>query len=287
MQMTARTQPPGGFRLAAILCALAALLLLYAPVFGHAWTVWSTDEEFSFGYLVPPIALFLLWQRRATIARVLGPGSNVGLLGLLGGSALYLADIRSGVHVLGGVAFILAIEGAMAFLFGLPAWRATVFPLTFLAFGLCLYRGLLNSLGFALQRLTAVYAAHTAGLVGVPVRREGVDLFVGHFQFVVAQSCSGLSSLLALLCLGTLLVGISRAALPRRLLLVVLIVPIVLVANIVRVALVLVLSQRFGMAVAEGFVHSMFSITLFLAATVLMLLIGGLLGCYARTAVRS
>ena len=285
--MAPRPQSSGRSRPATALCALASILLLYAPAFGHAWTVWSTDEEFSFGYLVPPITLFLLWQRRTTIARVLGSGSNLGLVGLLGGSFLYLADIRSGVHVLGGVGFILAAQGAVAFLYGLPAWRATVFPIAFLAFGLCLYRGLLNSLGFALQRLTAIYAAHTAGLVGVPVRRQGVDLFVGHFQFVVAQSCSGLSSLLALLCLGTLLVGLSRAALPRRLLLMVLIVPIVLVANIVRVALVLVLSQRFGMAVAEGFVHSMFSITLFLAATILLLLIGGLLGCYTRLGVLS
>src|SRR5581483_1213802 len=101
---------------------------------------------------------------------------------------------------------------------------------------------------------------------GVPVRRSGFDLFVGRFHFVVAEACSGLSSLLALLCLATLIVGLAHSSPARRIILILLVVPIVLTANVIRVTLVLTLAQVFGLAVAHGFVHGFFSAALFLAA---------------------
>lgn len=266
--------------LVAALVVAAVLALVYLPTFAHALEVWTTDEEFSFAILVPPISLGLLWLRRASIRRSLGRGSNWGLLGVAGGLLMLLVSVRLGVHFIGGASFIVTALGAVAYLYGLPTTRVVTFPVAFLAYGLVLYRGLLNSLGFTLQGITAHASAGAATLVGVPVRREGVDLFVGQFHFVVAEACSGLSSLLALLCLGTLIVGLARTSLIRRLLLLVLVVPIVLVANIVRVTLVLSLAQSFGLGVAYGFVHEFFSIALFLSAFGLFLLAGSVLGCY-------
>jgi exosortase len=148
--------------------------------------------------------------------------------------------------------------------------------------GLCLFRGLLSSVGFALQGLTARYAASAASMLGVPVRRSGVDLFVDQFHFTVAEACSGLSSLLALLCLGTLLVSLARASPLRRLFMLALIVPIILIANVVRVTLVLTLARVYGLAVVHGFIHGLFSAVLFLCALGLFCLVGSALGCYPR-----
>jgi exosortase len=288
------TAPTAGCRLSPIAYRLSpiayrlspiALLALYLPVFAHAVTVWSTDQEFSFAFLVPPIALGLLWLRRREIRAACGPGSNAGLLALVGGLLLLVASARSGVHAIGGASFAVTVLGAAAYVYGIAAARALFFPVAFLTSSLVLFRGLLNSLGFALQELTARYAAAAAALCGVPVRRVGVDLFVGtQFHFVVAEACSGLSSLLALLCLGTLIVGLAPLSLWRRSVLVALVVPIVLVANVVRVALVLVLARVFGLCVAHGFIHGFFSAALFLAALGLFLLVGSLLGCYPRIA---
>ena len=202
----------------------------------------------------------------------------------MGGLLLLLASARTGVHTLGGASFAVTVLGIVVYLYGRRAAQAVFFPCIFMALSLSLYRGLLGSVGFTLQGLTAQYATATASALGVPVHRVGVDLFAGQFHFVVAEACSGLNSLLALLCLGTLLVGVTPASLPRRLILFALIIPIVLVANVIRVTLVVTLAQVFGLAVAQGFIHGLFSAALFLAALGLFFVAGSALRCLPRIA---
>ena len=274
----------GRGRLVACAVIACALLVLYLPSFGHAVDVWRLDEEFSFAFFVPPIALGLLWLRREKILASLGAGSNVGLIPLLGGLLMLLAGERSGVHVVSGASFVVTALGVIAYLFGLKTMWAAFYPVAFLAFGLCLYRGLLVSVGFDLQTLTARSSAWAASHLGVPVHRTGVDLFAGKFHFVVAEACSGMSSLLALLCLGTVMVGLAPSSPARRLLMLLLIVPIVLVANILRVTLVLTLSQVVGLAVVNSFIHGAFSAIIFLIAFGLFFFAGKVLGCYPRIA---
>src|SRR5262249_26420420 len=148
-----------------------------------------------------------------------GRGATVGLVPLLGGLLLLLAGSRSGVHAVAGAAFLPTVLGTIIYLYGIDAARVVAFPMALLTASLCLYRGLLSSVGFALQEVTARGSAGLAGLLGAPVHRSGVDLFVDRFHFVVAEACSGMSSLVALLCLGTLLAGLTLAPLLRRLIL--------------------------------------------------------------------
>jgi len=276
----ARPSDRGG-RIAALV-VLAVLLVVYTPVFAHAVEVWSLDEEFSFAFLVPPISAGLFWLRRDSILRSVGRGSDLGLLLLAGGLLVLVAGARAGVHAVEGASFVVTALGVVAYLYGVATARRAAFPIAFLAFGLCLYRGLLVSVGFFLQNLTARLSARAAALFGVTVHRVGVDLFAGKFHFVVAEACSGMSSLLALLCLGTAMVGLAQSSLPRRALLLLLIVPIVLVANIFRVTLVLTLAQVVGLAVVNSIIHGAFSAIIFLIAFGLFLLMGKVLGCYPR-----
>ena len=156
-----------------------ALLVLFAPALAHAFVVWTSDQEFSFALLVPPITLGLLWLRRRALVEAVGRGATVGLVPLLLGLLLLLASTRSGIHALAGVAFLLTVLGITSYLIGVGAARVVAFPITFLTASLCLYRGLLNSLGFALQEMTARASADLAGVLGTPVQRSGVDLFAG------------------------------------------------------------------------------------------------------------
>ncbi len=263
---------------------VVALLLLYIPEFAHALNVWTTDEEFSFAFFVPPLALGLLWTRRQALVRALGPGSWLGLPLLLSGLVVLLLGARSGVNFIADDSFVLTTLGLVAYLYGLAAMRVIAFPVLFLLFGLSLFRGLLSSVGFALQGLTAQASAASASLLGVPVYRNGVDLFAGvgakQYHFIVAEQCSGMSSLLASLCLGTLLVGIAHTMLARRVFLIALIVPIVLAANVLRVTIVLTGSQVIGYGVTQGTLHGALSASVFLTAFALHYVVGRMMGCY-------
>lgn len=264
---------------------VAAIALVYLPVFAHAVSVWRLDQEFSFGFLVPPLSLGLAAWRWRDLVAARGAGPAAAVLVLVAGLLLLLAGSHSDVHALAAVSFLPVVLGAVAYLYGVAAARLVALPVLLLTGGLSLYRGLLSSVGFALQQLTADASAGAATALGVPVRRSGVDLFAGNVHLVVSQACSGMDSLLALLCLGLTFTGLARAPLMRRAILIALVLPIIVAANVLRVTLVLVLSQPLGRAVVEGLLHDLLSASLFVAAAVLFFVAGLALRCAPSFAV--
>src|SRR5579871_5402046 len=184
-------------------CALALAAFIY-PAISHAIGVWSTDEEFTYGFLVAPLAGLLVWWRRDALRQNISAGSPVGLIVAFFGVVLTLIGRRMGIHVLGGIALTPLLWGLVLYLWGWSAARVLAFPIGFLIFGFGLYRGLLNSVGFALQNVTAVGAAWGGHAVGLDVARQGLVLESPTFAFIVAQACSGMSSLLSLLALAAL-----------------------------------------------------------------------------------
>jgi len=266
---------------------VAAVGVAYVPVLAHGVDVWRSDAELSFGFLVPPVVAVLTFLHRGQLRSARAAGRGSGLALLIAGLVLLVASARSGVHALAGVSVLPVAVGGAAYLYGLGVARLLTFPAALLAGGLSLYRGLLSPLGFALQQVTAQAAAAAAGLAGVPVRRSGVDLFTGHVHLVVAEACSGMDSLLALLCLGALFVGLTRASIVRRAALVGLVLPIIVVANVLRVTLVLVLAWPLGAAVAGSALHDLLSAILFVAATLLFLATGFALRCVPSLPARA
>lgn len=263
-------------------------MLAYLPVFGHAFEVWRSDQEFSFGLLIPPTALGLVaWRWKEMVrARVSGPPASLGWVAA--GLGLLLLGNRANLHALAGISFLPVVLGSVAYLYGVEVARLAALPALLLGGGLSLFRGLLSSVGFPLQQLTARLSAATASALGVPVHSSGVDLFVGNVHLVVAQACSGMDSLLALLFLGTLFVGLARASLARRALLVALVLPIILAANTLRVTLVLVLSQPLGLTAAGGLLHALLSVLLFALAAALFAAAALILRCSPpKSATRS
>lgn len=273
--------------LAAAAAPAVAVAVVYAPALVHGVEVWRSDEELSFGFLVVPAAGVLLALRWRALAGVSASGDRLGMAALAAGLAMLVIGARANVHALVGASLLPVALGALAYLHGLAAARLAALPVALVAAGLSLYRGLLAPVGFALQQLTAQASAGAAATAGVNVRRSGVDLFTTNVHLVVAQACSGMDSLLALLCVGTLFAGVVRAPVARRLLLIGLVLPIILVANVLRVTLVLVLSGPFGQAVAQGLFHELLSASVFVAATLLFLAAGLVLRCVPSFAAGS
>jgi exosortase len=268
-----------------IVCTAEALLLvvvtaaLVAPAFIHAVQVWSTTEEFSFGFLIPPTSVGLILWKWPAIRRSVGRGANTGLLLALPALAVYLLAHRTELHALGGLMVPPLLIGTTVYLVGWSTGREIAFPVGFLAFGLAVFRGLLDSVGFALQQVTAYGASLLAHGVGVPVVRDGLILSSDTFAFVVAEPCSGMSSLVSLLALAALWTHVVRGPLSARVVVVASILPLVLVANSTRVALVLLVASWFGQDAALGFFHSASSLILFGMALVGLILVSRLVGC--------
>src|SRR3954449_4062002 len=104
MQREASGSSMSRWALLSHLVVLLAILVLIAPILGHAVEVWSADEEFSYGFLIPPITLALLWWKRAELRRSVGPGRTSGLLLVAGAVLLILVSRRISINVLAGIA---------------------------------------------------------------------------------------------------------------------------------------------------------------------------------------
>jgi exosortase len=264
-----------------------AVLAFIWPALAHSVDVWSTDEEFTYGFLIVPIALGIVWWRRAALLRSIGPGRTTGLVLVAAAVILTLVSRRTGINALGGIAVTPLLVGAAAYLWGWSAARVLAFPAIFLIFGLGLYRGLLSSLGFMLQDLTARGAALAGSSVGLGVIREGLVLHSSastpEWAFVVAQTCSGMSSLLSLLALAALWIYATRGPLPGKAAVLLGVAPLVVIANTTRVTLVLLVASWFGQDAALGFFHGASSLVLFGLALLGLLILSRTVGCKLPT----
>lgn len=254
-----------------------------APALAHAVDVWSTTEEFSFGFLVVPVAAALAWPRRRVLSDGPSAGSALGLGVVVVALGTYVLAQRVGVNAVAGLAIPPMLWGMVLYVRGWTAAKALALPIGYLAFGLGLYRGLLDSVGFALQSVTASAAALGAGALNLGVWQDGLVLHGSGFTFIVSQPCSGMSSLVSLLALSTLWVSLTSGTLVARTIIVAAVLPVVIVANSARVILVLAVASAFGQDAAIGFFHGASSFVLFGVAIVGLLGVSWLVGCKAPT----
>jgi exosortase len=191
----------------------------------------------------------------------------------------YIGGERLGIHAITGLAVSPLLFGAAVYLWGWRAGRVLAFPVGFLAFGLGVFRGLLDTVGFTLQGITAFGAGTLAQAIGLPVVRDGLLLTSDRFAFIVADTCSGMSSLVSLLALAALWVYAARGTVPARVAVLLSVVPLTIFANTLRVTLVLLVANWFGQDAALGFFHGASSLVLFGLALVGLVGVSRLVGC--------
>jgi exosortase len=256
-----------------------ALAALVWPAFAHSFEVWSTTEEFSYGFLIVPVSVALILWRRSAIRSAVGNGANAGLVITVLAVIAYLLAHRMGINALAGIAVIPILWGTAVYVWGWRVGRELAFPLGFLVFGLGVYRGLLDTLGLGLQGVTAVGAGAFASAIGVPVIRDGLVLRSDAFAFIVAEACSGMSSLLSMLALAALWTFVAQGRVASRVAVVLSVMPLVVLANTTRVTLVLVVAHLLGQDAAVGFFHGASSLVLFGTALGGLVLISRIAGC--------
>ena len=242
----------------------AGVLCLFWPVITHAIEIWSGDEQLSFAFLVPPLLAGLLWWRRESLRELASPagvraGLTITVLGIAGFLVAERLDARSPAAATCGV----VVFGIVAYLWGWRLARALAFPIGLFAFTLSLQQTLISPVAFWLQNVTANGAAALSHVIGLSIIQEGLVLRGDQFAFIVADTCSGMNSLLPLLTLAGVLLYIVRATPVGALGVLASVLPLVIVANTIRVESVLLVASRFGQEAAEGFFHGASSLVLF------------------------
>lgn len=257
------------------------------------WTLnrWSDrvafgDADYSHGWLIPVVSLFIVWYRRKAILAAPKQVSNIGLAVIVAALVMHWVGAKMQQTRLSLLALILLLWGFPFYFFGWGVARQLVFPAAYLVFAIPL--NFLEFVSGRLQLITSVISAHVLNGLGIVVRREGVRLFAeSGFSFEVAGACSGLRSLLAMTALTAVYAFFTQRGLVRQWLLFLCSIPLAVAGNIARITTIGLVAEAFGERLALGIYHDYSGYIVFSVGILLMVGIGSLINLdYRRLAQR-
>jgi exosortase len=235
--------------------ALAVLLALYLPFLQTLVADWEVNEDYSHGYFIPFISLFMIyWVRDELATRTVRPINSGVLLIALGLAMLVIAKIGS-EYFLQRVSLIVALLGLVLFFLGRDYFRTLKWPVLYLIFMVPLPAIIWNKIAFPLQLFGSYLTEHVIRLLGMPVFREGNVLHLAETTLEVVAACSGLRSLVTMFALAGLLIWMSSLPRGRKWLLFLTAAPAAIIANIIRLTTTAILASIYGSDFAQGFLH--------------------------------
>ncbi len=260
------------------LVALAgALVALYWSVFPRLLRQWATNDDYTHGFLILPLALYFVWNGRERLKSLAREPNLWGTALLVAGLLMLWVGSVGAELFLQRSSFIVVLAGLVWLLLGAGFLRALAFPLAFLVFMVPLPAVVMNAVAFPLQLFAARTATFCMQAAGIPVLREGNVIVLAQTTLEVAEACSGIRSLQALLALGAVYGYFTQRLVWKKWALLFLSVPIAIAANAFRVAGTGFLAHYWGGEVAQGFYHGFAGWLVFVVAFALLLACGRVL----------
>lgn len=243
--------------------AAVAFLVLFAEPLRTLMRDWWNNPDAGHGLLLAPVALWLMWRAglvRDTPRPWIGGAVVVVavLMRLASGLAAELFTMRFSAW--------LALVGIIVLSCGLRQLRHWWLPLTLLVLAIPLPGVITNSLAIPLQFRASQLGTALIAWRGIDVQTAGNVILIPGQRLFVAEACSGLRSLTALISLGVMVGGLYLRSLPGRGVLLALTIPIAVVVNAVRIFLTAFLMYFVDPSLGEGFMHSSEGWALFVGA---------------------
>ena len=252
------------------LIVLLSAAYLFSSGLAYVGRQWN-DPEYSHGWLIPAVTLFVLWMRRETLLAARGPGSWLGLpivaLALIALVLSEMAFVQRGPFL----AFVLLLLGlSLAALGRRSTWLAAL-PIAFLLFAFPLPGSLAVPLSTTLQLISSRLGAGILDLLGISVFLDGNIIDLGVYKLQVAEACSGLRYLFPLASFGFLCAWLFNGPLWARALILFSTIPVTIVTNSARIAMTGILIEYGSVELAEGFMHLFEGWVIFLIALAILL----------------
>jgi exosortase len=237
--------------------ALAAAVLfavLFARPTQSLAREWWNNPEAGHGLLLAPLALWFAWK--SGIVDVPRPNRWLGgALIFLGVAFRWLADLAAELFVMRG-SMLLALAGLVVWYFGVRQLLRWWLPFTLVALSIPLPEIVLSRVALPLQFMASSIGAALLKWREIPVLLTGNVIRIPGHELFVAEACSGLRSLTALISLGVLLGALVLRSPVARVLLIAAVIPVAILLNGVRVFLTGFLVFFVDPKLGEGFMHA-------------------------------
>jgi exosortase len=260
------------FRIA--IAALAvSFALLFRPVIVKLVHDWATDENYSHGFLIVPLAVYLVWERRTQL-KALTPGPSAwGLAIVVGSLGVLVAGLLGAELFLTRIAMLGTLAGGVVFILGWKYLNRLCFPLAVLLLMIPIPAIIFNQIVFPLQLLASRVGEASLSMAGIPVLREGNVIVLANTTLEVAEACSGIRSLISLLTLGIVYGYFTDRRPSVRTAIALSTIPVAIIANGFRVAGTGIAAHYYGAAAAEGFFHEFAGWMVFVVSFLMLFLV--------------
>jgi exosortase B len=250
------------------LLALSGLAAMYLPLYWWAAeTIWQSEEQ-GHGAIILAVMLWLFWTLRHDIQDLRDrPAPWIGWPVFIVGLLVYFVGRVFEISILEFASQPLVVAGVLLLLKGPAAIRVAWFPLIYFVFMIPLPTVLVDAITGSLKGMIANIVESLLYALGYPIARSGVILSIGQYQLQVADACSGLHSMFSLSALGTLFMYMMGPKRPLHLgIMLAAILPIAFAANIIRVAVLVLVTYYLGDEAGQGFLHGAAGMVLMLVA---------------------
>ena len=253
---------------------LVELVVLYAPTLIWLWHRWTLSVwQHAHGLLIVPVVGYLVWHELRRTQHLPTGASSSGFFVLIPALMLHMLDAGMHTQLLSAISLFVALPGLALLFLGVERTKAILFPLMFLFFTLPIPLAFTEPLHMMLREIATAATAYVIPKLGIPVFVEGTTLHIPQGSLQVADACSGFSTLYASLAIACLVAYMCTDR-RRRVLVLLAAAPVAIVANIIRVVLLALTVDWFGIGVLDTAWHEISGMLTFVIALPIVFWLG-------------
>jgi exosortase A len=231
--------------------AWLGLLALFARDAAHLATLWWTSSTFTHCLFILPIIGWLLWLRRGELAKLTPHAWWPGLLWVAAGAGVWFVGDVASVSLARHLGLVLMLQGCVPALLGPQVTRGVAFPLGYALFLVPAGEELVPPM----QTATAEMAMALLRLTGIPAYLDGIFITTPRGYFAVAEACSGVKFLVAMVSIAVLAAHLCFRTWRRRVPFLIFALAVPLLANGLRATSTIWIAEHWGNGFAVGADH--------------------------------
>jgi len=254
--------------------------IAYFPVWKRLVMTWFHYEEYSHGFIILPLCLYIVWKKWGVLSNLPLISSALGFPLIVTSLLMYFISHFAEIFTVDYISLILCISGMILYLYGKQMVKELVFPLFFMLFMVPVPSQVYSSLTMPLQLFVSTISVWISKLLNIPIYREGNVIHLPDLTLQVVNACSGLRSMISLMAISAIFGYLTLNSNLMRSALFLSGIAAAIMVNIIRVLLMVMAIYFLNYDLTEGFGHTIFGMIIFFLALIILALTKGVLSIW-------
>lgn len=270
---TSWTCPDWQARVAGSVAFVLMLTWLFADLLASFVNRWTTEPQYSHGFVVPMMAVGLGWFLFDRVRPGEAQSSPWGLAWIAVGVIFHILGVYLFIEFADSLGLLACIIGGILLIWG-QRFTMGIWPaILFLVFMFPLPFRIERMLSAPLQLYGAEQSAWYIQLFGIPAVAQGSMILMGDHRVGVAEACSGMRMLTVFIAISAATMIVTKRSAWEKTVILLSAIPIALICNIGRIVATALGHHYFGQETADLIFHDLSGWLMMPTAMVLLYLL--------------